>query len=423
MKIPYGKTMIDINLDVASVESILPNVHVQSPLSEDQIVLDAMASPINSPTLQSLAEGKRDAVIIISDHTRPVPSKYMIPHMLKELRDGNPDIEIKLLVATGCHRGTTKYELINKLGEKIVENEEIIIHDCLLEEEMIDMGELPSGARLIINEAAINTDLLIAEGFIEPHFFAGFSGGRKSVLPGVCSRNTVLGNHCSQFIESEYARAGILENNPIQTDMLAACKMVNLQYILNVIINSEKQIVSAYAGNPFVAHEKGCEELLKSCCVTPEKKGDIVIVSNGGAPLDQNVYQAVKGLSTAEAAAEEGAVLIICAECADGIGGDDFYDSLSGCISAEELFERVLKVPMNQTRPDQWQYQILARILIKHHVIFVTRPELKEVIQDMKMEYAADIDQALEKAWEIKGKECHHVVIPDGISVIITEHN
>ena len=174
-------------------------------VSEDDIVLAAMASPYGGKTLQELAAGKKTCTIIISDHTRPVPSKHIIPFMLTELRAGNPDIAITLLVATGFHRPTYTDELRAKLGDDVVDNECIVVHDAFDVGSNVKIGVLPSGADLVIDRVAAEADLLVSEGFIEPHFFAGFSGGRKSVLPGVCDAVTVMGNHCSKFIASPNA--------------------------------------------------------------------------------------------------------------------------------------------------------------------------------------------------------------------------
>lgn len=426
MYIPYGTGELSFDIEkMAHSFEILESDSSQINPSKDEseIVKDALKSPINSKKLSELARGKKNAVIIISDHTRPVPSKHIIPHMLAQLREGNPKIEITLLVATGFHRLTTKEELVNKLGKEIVETEKIVIHDCQDESMLVDIGVLPSGARLIINKTAVETELLVSEGFIEPHFFAGFSGGRKSVLPGICSRKTVLGNHCAKFIDSPYARAGVLKDNPIHTDMEEACILAKLQFITNVIINGKKQVISAFAGHPFDAHEKGAKELLSQCMVKPKTKGDIAIASNGGAPLDQNVYQAVKGMTAAESAAKEDGVIIMCAKCDDGSGGDDFYKALRDCQSPEALLEEILKTPMDETEPDQWEAQILARILSKHKVIFVAASHMKQMLEEMKMTYSPSLEDAMEKAKEIKGEKSHVVVIVDGVSVIVGENN
>ena len=420
MRIPFGTTGLELSRDVTGAEVLESAIGtLKAEGSEDDIVKKAMANPIGSAKLSELAKGKKTATIIVSDHTRPVPSRHILPFMLAELREGNPDIDITLLIATGFHRPTTHEELVNKVGEKIANEEKFVCHDSRNAAANVEIGVLPSGAKLVIDKVAAETDLLVAEGFIEPHFFAGFSGGRKSVLPGVCDQVTVLGNHCSKFIDSPCARTGILEGNPLHIDMVAAAKLAKLQYIVNVVIDEEKHVAAAFAGDPLQAHETGCSFLKGYCRVKPEKKGDIVITSNGGAPLDQNMYQSVKGLTAAEAAAAPGAVLIISTRCNDGTGGDSFYHALADCDTVEHLMERILATPMDKTDPDQWEYQILCRMMLKHRIIFVSEPAMQKTIEEMKLEYAPDLDTALDRAREAKGKDAHLVIIPNGISVIV----
>ena len=417
LKIPYGKSHIDFDEKGAAVlTSSIGELKSQS--SGSDIVAAAMAAPIGSPRLSQLAKGKRTCTIIISDHTRPVPSRDILPNMLSELYEGSPEIDVTLLVATGFHRPTSDLELRAKLGDSLMEKCRIVIHDCRSEKDNVQIGVLPSGAPLVIDRLAAETDLLIAEGFIEPHFFAGFSGGRKSVLPGVCDQVTVLGNHCSKFIHSDFARTGILDGNPLHVDMVAAARMAKLAYIVNVIIDEDKKTVAAFAGDAVTAHRKGCDFLMEYCKVKPVF-ADIVITSNGGAPLDQNIYQCVKSMTAAEATSARDAVIIVCAECADGHGGEGFYQDLKNCESPEALYERFMATPQAETVPDQWESQVLCRILKKHTVIFVSRPEMKEMIEDMKMLYAPCLEEALALA-RSRGKESI-AVIPNGISVIVKE--
>ncbi len=418
IKLPYGKTGISLELPVGTYSILQSRIEeLRSDKSGIEIVREAMRNPWGGKTLKELAEGKKNATIILSDHTRPVPSKDIIPLMLQEMRHGNPNIEITLLVATGSHRGTTVEELTEKLGEDIVRSEQIVIHDCLSEDN-VEVGVLPSGAKFMVNRVAVETELLVSEGFIEPHFFAGFSGGRKSVFPGVCARKTVLGNHCSAFIDHPCSRTGILDGNPIHQDMVYAARKINLSYIVNVVIDKDKKTVAAFAGDMETAHEKGCEFLSKYCTVQA-KPADIVITTNGGAPMDQNVYQSVKGLTAAEASAKEDAILIMCAALADGTGGDDFYRALKECESPAALYREIQKIPQDETKQDQWEYQILARILIKHQVIFVTEKENQKIIEDMKMIYAPNIETALKLAQGIKGEKASLTIIPDGVSVVV----
>ena len=234
----------------------------------------------------------------------------------------------------------------------------------------------------------------------------------------VCDATTVLGNHCGEFIASPYARTGILENNPLHIDMVAAAEMANLAFIVNVVIDDDKKTVAAFAGDFKAAHAAGVA-FLRPYCEVDAVPGDIVITSNGGAPLDQNIYQSVKGLTAAEASAKAGAVLIMCANLADGTGGEGFYQSLKNCESPEAHFAQCAATPQDQTIPDQWESQILARILMKHRVIFVSRPEMEVTLREMKLDYAPDLPAAIAMAKQDKGEHAEITIIPNGISVII----
>lgn len=419
ISIPYGKGQLSWELPYDGLLTSRVD-QLKSEKTGRELVEEAMAHPIGSSTLRELAVGKKSCTIIISDHTRPVPSRDILPPMLRQLRQGNPLIQITLLVATGFHRLTTKEELTAKLGEEIASAETIRVHDAFDPDSNVQIGILPSGAPLVIDRAAVETDLLISEGFIEPHFFAGFSGGRKSVLPGVCDKTTVLGNHCGQFIASPFARTGVLEGNPLHTDMVAAAEMAKLAFIVNVVIDEGKKTVAAFAGDFRQAHEAGTA-FLRQYCEVEAIPGDIVVTSNGGAPLDQNIYQSVKGLTAAEASAKEGAVLIMCAQLADGTGGQGFYTSLRDCESPEDHFAQCAATPQNETIPDQWESQILARILMKHRVIYVSRPEMEQTLREMKLEYAPTLEAALTMAKADKGENASITVIPNGISVIVKE--
>ena len=415
--IPYGKSHIPCNIPYNGLLTSRVD-QLKSERSGLELVQEAVDNPIGSPKLSELAVGKKTCTIIISDHTRPVPSRDILPPMLAELRKGNPDIQVTLLVATGFHRLTTKDELVAKLGEEIAASEKIVVHDAFNPDSNVKIGILPSGAPLVIDRVAVETDLLVSEGFIEPHFFAGFSGGRKSVLPGVCDKTTVLGNHCGEFIASPNARTGILEGNPLHIDMVAAARMAKLQFIVNVVIDEEKHTVAAFAGDLEKAHEAGVA-FLRQFCEVKAVPGDIVITSNGGAPLDQNIYQSVKGLTAAEASAKEGAVLIMCADLADGTGGEGFYQSLKNCESPAAHFAQCAATAQSETIPDQWESQILARILMKHRVIFVSRPEMETTLREMKLDYAASLPEAFAMAKAEKGENAEVTVIPNGISVMV----
>ena len=417
---PYGKRQIEYEFKEQELVGILTSSieEYEPKANETTLVQEAMQNPIGSERLCDLAKGKKNVVIIASDHTRPVPSKIIIPAMLEEIRKGSPDADITILIATGCHRGTTKEELISKFGEEIVQKEKIYVHDCDESEKLINVGTLPSGGECEINSIAVNADLLVAEGFIEPHFFAGFSGGRKSVLPGVAGRSTVLANHCSEFIAHPNARTGILEDNPIHQDMLWASKKVNLKFIVNVVLNAKKEIIYAVAGDAEKAHLQGTG-FLSSLCGTKAVEADVVVTTNGGYPLDQNVYQAVKGMTAAEATVKRDGVIIMLAESADGIGGEHFYHQLADEKDITKTLTGFLQRGRLETVPDQWQTQIFLRVLSHAHVIYVS-DMANEIIENMHMVPASSVEDALKKARELlKKDDIKVVVIPDGVAVMV----
>ena len=418
---PYGKETLSIDIDDKNLKGVLvSSLHdYKSQKSPKDLVEEALMNPIGSERLSKLSEGKKKVVLICSDHTRPVPSKVIVPPMLREIRKGNPDAEVTIVISTGCHRATTREELIAKFGEEIVEKENIVIHKAD-ESPVTFLGILPSGGELLINSIVAEADLVCSEGFIEPHFFAGFSGSRKSILPGVASRTTVLANHCSEFIASPYSRTGILEGNPIHRDMLWAARKAKLAFICNVVINSEKEPIYAVAGDVEKAHEEGCR-FLSSLCRVKAATADIVISTNGGYPLDQNIYQAVKGMTAAEATVREGGVIVMLAASNDGLGGDDFYHQMADEKDIHKTMALFLSRGRNETVPDQWQTQIFLRILMKATVVYVSSAP-DGIVEDLHMVPAHSLEEALEKARKIVGKaDATITAIPDGVSVIVEE--
>ena len=356
IKLPYDKKSItavipDKNF-AGLLESKAENYH--NPLSEQETVEKSMDNPIGSQTLEELAKGKKDIVLISSDHTRPVPSHIITPIILRRIRSVNPDARIRILVATGFHRPSTREELINKYGQEIVDNEEIVMHISTNDEDMVKIGQLPSGGDCIINRIAAEADLLIAEGFIESH------------------------------------------------------------------LDGEKHIIGSFAGDMVEAHKVGCEFVRELAHVT-KIPCDIAVSTNGGFPLDQNIYQAVKGMTAAEATNKEGGVIIMVAGCQDGHGGEGFYRNLADVKDPKDFLEQAINTPRLETVPDQWTSQILARILVHHHVIFVSDLVEPSLITNMHMELAKTFDEALARAFELQGADAKVTVIRDGLSVIVED--
>jgi nickel-dependent lactate racemase len=384
---------------------------------EADTVRNALAQPIGSPALAELAKGKRRITMITSDHTRPMPSRITMPVLLEEIRRGAPAAELTILVATGLHRATTQEELAERFGAEIVAHERVIVHDCRDTQNLRQLGNLPSGGSLTLSAYATEADLLVAEGFIEPHFFAGFSGGRKSVLPGVAGYDSVVYNHCADFIADPRARTGVLHGNPIHEDMVYAAKAAGLAFLLNVLLDDRHRIVDAVAGDAALAHEEGCRRLTAQAAV-PAKKAPIVITSNGGYPLDQNIYQMVKCMDTAAQCCEDGGVIIAVGECRDGHGGEAFFQDFAGREDPKILTARFQSRSRAETKTDQWQSQILARILTRCRVILVS-PGQQELTLAMGLCWAANAEEALLQAGSLIGDPYAEIVyIPVGVGIV-----
>ena len=416
--IPYYTSTLGLHVEEENLKAVLTakmhGFHAEK--SQEQLVLDALEHPVGSPRLRTLAEGKRNIVIVTSDHTRAVPSKITLPLLLKEIRSGNPDADITILIATGLHRPTTEEEQRRMFGDEIVDHEKIAINNAFAPEQFVELCTLPSGAVFQVNRLAAECDLLVTEGFVEPHFFAGFSGGRKSILPGICSERTVNENHSYKAVSHPRSNSGMLKNNPIHADMLCAAKAVNVQFIFNVALDGEKKIVAAWAGDLEQAHEAGVA-FIRQWSQCPVVTGDIVVTSNGGYPLDQNLYQSPKAMATAEACAGEDGVIIMCCSCCDGMGGAHFGQLIQRG-TPDEIDRYLSSIPPEKTIPEQWCTQVCVRVLRKHPVILVTTFLSHDEVRKANMIPASTPDEALEIAYRLKGEQASVVVIPDGVSVL-----
>lgn len=419
ISIPYGSGALDCDIEDSLVAAVLAPAEFQAPAEcAEALVKSALANPIGSPSLRQLAAGKRRVTLITSDHTRAVPSRTTLPLLLGEIRAGNPDAEITILVAAGLHRATTREEQRAMFGEAIVSRERIVVSDAKDASAFVDLGALPSGAPCEVHSLAATCDLLVSEGFIEPHFFAGYSGGRKSVLPGVCSERTINRNHAYANIVHARATAGVLEGNPVHTDMCAAAKKARLAFILNVTLDGEKRVTGAFAGDPERAHAEGVRfaEARARC---PLVTGEIVLTGNGGSPLDQNLYQTAKAAFTAAQCAGNDGVIILCAACSDGVGGANFERVMS-LGSPGEILAVLAALSPERTIPEQWNAQIYVQVLRDHPFILVSEGVDPARTRRMNMLPARTLAEALALARAIRGERAQIVAIPDGVAALPT---
>ena len=277
-KLPYGKSFIELDMDkLGNVQLIEPNCVVNEQ-DEEAIVREALEHPMGSLSLKELTKGAKKILIITNDNTRPMPSKVTIPAISKSFYCDERYYDITILIANGLHREMREEEMREQFGEEICSKYRIMNHNASDRTQLVNLGRLSSGNILWLNRLLTEHDLIISEGFIEPHFFAGYSGGRKSILPGVAGEETILHNHRPENIASPYAAGATLDRNPIHQECQEAAKVANLAFILNVALDCNKKIVGAFAGDPVKAHAYGCEYVKRMMSV-PAKRTDIVITT------------------------------------------------------------------------------------------------------------------------------------------------
>jgi len=414
IRIPFGNGVEECEVEDSRIQALL-EPSWPMPADPDACVERALLNPVGSKSLRELAKKASRILVITSDNTRPVPSKVTLPQLIGKIKEASPSASIRLLIATGLHEWSpSRSELSSRFGSALDHLEEVVIHSAKNSSSLLNLGKLSTGNRLFVNELLREVDLIIAEGYIEGHFFAGFTGGPKSILPGVSGVDTIMNNHSPRNIDHPNARCGVAEGNPIYEEMLEAARLAGLDFILNVVLDGKKRILSAFAGDPVEAHRSGRVFTLECCRVKPVP-GDIVVTSNGGYPLDRNLYQLVKGISNGALTAKEGGVIIACGECTDGVGHQGFYEMLASSSSPSEFLRRLRAGEI--WREAQWEAQVLAKVLEKFSVIVVSRGVDSKTVESMHMMHAKTLKEGLEIALNLKPRG-KITLLPDGPSAI-----
>lgn len=412
--IPYGRSQLLFDTKSDMNVHILSSKEYYNPLSEKDIVTKALNNPIDSKTLCEMSKGLKKVLLITNDMTRPMPSKITIPALIEEIKKYNQDVQITILIASGLHRVMNRQELIDKMGQEIVDNYRVLVHNAYDKDSLTYIGELSSGNPLWLNKEVLNNDLVIAEGFIEAHWLAGFSGGRKSILPGISGADTVMNNHSPKNVDDPRTRAGNICDNPSHLEFVEAAKKAKLSFILNVVLDKEKKIINAFAGDTFKAHETGCDFVIWMMEAECELS-DITISTNCGYPLDLNLYQSCKGMDTASFATKENGVIIMCTECIEGVGHHGFAEVFTKSPDPEFLLDEMRKG--NIKIYDQWGAQVILNLMTRFKIILVTSIEQK-IIESMNMIYAKGLDEALSIAKSFCSGEPSINVIPEGPIII-----
>ncbi|AZO93343.1 nickel-dependent lactate racemase [Halocella sp. SP3-1] len=342
INIAYGTGQLNLNLP-EKYKILESTAEERGKIDWQQKIKASFSNPVDSPTLASLVQQEKPEkiVIIINDITRPVPYNIVLKPMLEELEEaGIVDENISLLIATGMHRPMTPKEVEETVGKDIIDRYHWENHKC--EEEMVYAGKLSEGIPLYVNPLAMEADLLCAIGVIAPHYMAGYSGGRKSLLPGVCGRETIETHH--SLMRLPEAKTANLAGNKFHQTAVEAAKMANLKFISNVIVDSKNEPVDLVVGHYLKAWEKGVELCRKNSVIKIDKLADAVIVSTGGFPKDINMYQAQKALENASYCVKEGAPILLIAECKESLGEDTFEKWLLEAEKPEYLEEKIKKV-------------------------------------------------------------------------------
>ena len=361
VQLAYGRTGLQIRLpDDAPVTVIEPR-HTPGLPDERAAIVAALHAPIAAPPLRQQVRPEDTVAIVFSDLTRPMPNERVLPPLLDELsRVGVPDSRIVLINALGTHRPQTEAELRRMLGDELVNRYRIVQHDAWAD-DLVEVASNHAGRPVRIHRAYVQASVRILTGFIEPHFFAGFSGGPKSVLPGIADIESILDNHGPPMIAHPLATWAVLKGNPIWEEALSVARSTAPTLILNVTLNRERQITGVFAGELEAAHRAGADFVRRTALQPVPEPFDLVITSNSGYPLDLNLYQAVKGMSAAARIVKPGGDIVIAAECWDGIPDHGEYKRLLWeADSPQALLDRLM-TPGFRCQ-DQWEAQIQAQV-------------------------------------------------------------
>jgi len=342
MKLKYGKEEVQLALPGKNILKILNSEEQEVLLNPEDKLADLLKNPMDSPSLKKLIQQKRaeKILIIVNDITRPTPYEVILPSLLGELhhQKGIKKENIIFIIATGIHRSNSQKEIKEMFGENIFSAYKFINHDCD-DPYSKDLGKLKSGNKLWVDPIVSDIDFIITTGVIVPHYFAGFSGGRKSILPGICGRKTIEANH-AKMVHSN-SRAGNLKGNPVHEEMQEAAGRVGVDFNINVVINERHEIIEIVAGELYKSWLKGVEVCKKIYLCPIKQKAEVVIVSAGGYPKDINVYQAQKALDNAYQAVKLGGTIILLAECAEGYGEDIFEKWIEEANTPDDIITRL----------------------------------------------------------------------------------
>jgi nickel-dependent lactate racemase len=389
------------------------------PLNEPgAAVVEALTTPIGSASLQRLAAGKKNAVVVISDITRPVPNQLLLPLICWQLEAAGLAREsISILIATGIHRPNEGAELERLVGREIAGNYRIVNHFSKRQEDMVLVGHIGDGVPAYVNRHYVAADLKILTGFIEPHMWAGFSGGRKSILPGISSVETLEFMHGPEMVAHPQTAYGVLDGNPFHQAGLEIMRQAGADFIVNVTLDTSKRVTGVFAGDPIEAHLQGVAFLSQHCVKTLPEPLDFVVTTNAGAPLDCNLYQTAKGLSGVSGATRKGGVILIATECLEGFGSEEYRAVFEHATTPAEFIEKLMKKEFFM--PDQWCAQETYQVMLKNEVWVYTHGIDAETLERFHFKPVSELNAAIDELLQRFGHDARWAVVPDGPMLIL----
>jgi len=415
LKLDYGTTGLDVELPDDHVTVIEPVFRAPAP-DPHRTLLSAMRAPIDSRPLPAIVKRGQRLAVSVCDITRAQPRRETLDAIFAELPDVRRE-DVTILIATGTHRANTPAELDQMLGPDIARQCRVVNHDSRDASAVQYVGRTTTGVEVRLNRQWLAADVRITTGFVEPHFFAGFSGGPKMVAPGLAALDTVLTLHDARRIGHPCATWGTTEGNPIHDDVRAIARMVPVDFAIDVTLNRDQQITAAFAGDILSEHRQACAHAKEAAMRAVPAPFDVVLTTNSGYPLDQNLYQAVKGMSAAAKIVKPGGTIICAAECRDGLPDHGSYGAVLASQPDPESLLAMINTP-GYARPDQWQVQIQAQVQMKARVLVKTDGLSDAALRAAHFEPIADVAAAVRDALRRAGPNATLCVLPQGPQTI-----